>query len=200
MVDVLYIDNRGPYPELVGAARCWGAERDARLYTGIGPVVAHPPCGPWGRLRHMYTGNEHELAPLAVGVVQRLGGVLEHPANSRLWERSGLPYPDDGLGPDEFGGFTLQVDQCDWGHVARKKTWLYIVNKSGRDMFALTQAEAWLRERSGNPTHYVSGFTGARSGSAPEGIKICSAEQRRRTPKRFARWLVSIAERCSRLT
>jgi hypothetical protein len=39
-VAALYIDERGPYPKLLGADRCWGESRDARLYGGPWPVVA----------------------------------------------------------------------------------------------------------------------------------------------------------------
>ena len=41
MVDVaaLYVDPRGPYPELLGPELCWDAERDARLYDGPHPVA-----------------------------------------------------------------------------------------------------------------------------------------------------------------
>jgi hypothetical protein len=31
----------------------------------------------------------------------------------------------------------------------------------------------------------------------PPGIKVCSAQQRRRTPVAFAEWLVSVASRCA---
>lgn len=54
----------------------------------------------------------------------------------------------------------------------------------------------------GTPTHWVSGFrstTGRNryksSGSAvPPGIKVCSAQQRRRTPPLFADWLIELAQ------
>ena len=47
-VAALYVDvNRGPYPSIEGVD-VWGAERDATVYDGALPVVAHPPCGHWG--------------------------------------------------------------------------------------------------------------------------------------------------------
>lgn len=126
-VAALYVDPRGIYPKLLGAALCWDAERDARTYTGPWPIVAHPACGPWGRLRHMYQGGEGgpELGCIAVRQVRQWGGVLEHPADSRLWEACELPRPGDP--PDAWGGWTIRVNQSDFGHVARKPTWLYLV-------------------------------------------------------------------------
>ena len=98
------------------------------LYVGPWPVVAHPPCGPWSRLK-AFCGAEllaqKHLAPLAVEQVRRWGGVLEHPAGSELWDHARLPLPG-GL-PDAYGGFTLEVEQWRWGHRAIKPTWLYIV-------------------------------------------------------------------------
>lgn len=51
MIAALYIDAaRGPYTNMPGID-AWGIERDATLYPGPHPVIAHPPCGPWGRFR-----------------------------------------------------------------------------------------------------------------------------------------------------
>lgn len=137
----------------------------------------------------MYKGGEGDkaCAPIAVGQVRRLGGVLEHPAHSQLWKHCNLPLPD--APPDEYGGRTIEVAQCDWGHVARKRTWLYYV---GCNPFTLS----WPTHR--EPTHWISGGRG-REGKkrnttpVPPGIKVCSAQQRRRTPPAFAEWLVSLA-------
>jgi len=186
-VAVLYIDPRGPYPKMADVEP-WGELEDARKYAGPHPVVAHPPCGPWGRLRHLYQGLEHDCAPQALAAVWRFGGVLEHPAGSGLWDACFLPKP--GEPPDRFGGYTIEVDQCDWGHVARKRTWLYLV-RVPRPIVFPTKRE---------PTHWASGYRATsapnpkRTGSpVPPGIKICSAQQRRRTPPAFAEWLVSLA-------
>ena len=149
-VVALYTDPRGPYPALLGADSCWDQARDARLYEGPDPVVAHPPCGPWGRLKHLYQGTEHDCAPRALSQVSAYGGVLEHPANSDLWACAGLPKPGEEKRFVRGSGFTIQVDQCDWGHVARKSTWLYIVGLSGRETDKLFRYAAWRR---GTGTH-----------------------------------------------
>lgn len=182
-VSVLYVDPRGPYPKLV--TDWWDEARDARLYAGPNPVVAHPPCGPWGRLRHLSKHDSPALAPHAVDQVRRWGGVLEHPRFSLLWEHCQLPRPDEL--PDAFGGRCYEVSQCDFGHPARKMTWLYVVG-------ALPGSMPATRE----PTHWISGGRG-RSGKkskttpVPPGIKVCSAQQRRRTPIAFAEWLIELA-------
>ncbi len=181
-VAVLYADPRGPYPGLV---RLWYDEsRDARTYAGPWPVVAHPPCGPWSSLRTLSKETTKDCAPHALEMVRRFGGVLEHPRGSTFFRTYNLPLPGDLY--DAWGGLTIEVSQCDWGHVARKRTWLYVV---GCRVFP---PEPPARE----PTHWASGVhtPGAR-GKPPPGIKICSAEQRRRTPPAFAAWLLEIARR-----
>lgn len=187
-VAALYVDPRGPYPSLVTA--WYDAERNAMGYDGVLPVVAHPPCGPWGTMRHLSSGKGHEqdasCGPRAVEQVRKNGGVLEHPRGSTLFPHAGLPRP--GQLPDAWGGVTFEVCQCDWGRPARKRTWLYVVGISPRK---IPPAPA-PRE----PTHWASGSRTAPRGPVPPGIKVCSAEQRRRTPERFAKWLVAIAERC----
>lgn len=47
-VAALFVSARGPYMNLPDVD-AWTAERDARLYAGPWPVVAHPPCERWGR-------------------------------------------------------------------------------------------------------------------------------------------------------
>lgn len=195
-VSALYVDPRGPYPKLV--ADWWDEKRDARLYAGPNPVVAHPPCGPYSKQRHNYRGTEHDCAPRALEQVRAFGGVLEHPAESRFWDDACLLKPYDKVWPgltvgdrDSFGGFTIEVHQVEWGHVARKPTWLYIVG-AGFGYMADTFAD---RPSPGKPpTHWCSGNReNKRGGSVPPGIKVCSAQQRRRTPSAFAGWLVSLA-------
>ena len=123
-VAALYVEPRGPYPHLV--AEWYDETRDARSYRGPHPVVAHPPCETWGRLRQFATKDTRELAILAVEQVRTFGGVLEHPAHSALWKECGLP-PPDFMFADQFGGRTYEIAQGDFGHAAPKLTWLYAV-------------------------------------------------------------------------
>lgn len=182
-VAALYVDPRGPYPTLV---RDWYDEaRDARRYAGPMPVVAHPPCGPWGKLRHLSKKDDPALALRAVNQVRLLGGVLEHPSGSLLWGAANLPRP--GELPDAWGGRSIEVCQVDWGHVARKRTWLYLVGV--HELGAMPETR--------EPTHWASGG-GTGSGRTPPGIKVCSAQQRRRTPVAFAEWLIGLAAQARR--
>lgn len=120
----LYVCPRGPYPVL--AAECWDEVRDATKYKGTRRVIAHPPCGPWGRLRSFCKYDRADLAPFAVEQVRQYGGVLEHPAYSKLWTHCDLPRPGE-LFADAFGGRSYVIQQGDYGHVAPKLTWLYAV-------------------------------------------------------------------------
>jgi hypothetical protein len=72
--------------------------RDARLYAGPWPVVAHPPCERWGRYWHggpsarvrRVKGDDAGCFASALASVRRYGGVLEHPAASSAWRAFGL--------------------------------------------------------------------------------------------------------------
>lgn len=183
-VAALYVE-RGPY---FGRADVdpWDKERDARKYAGPWPVVAHPPCGPWGELRHLYKGNEHDCAAHALEAVRRWGGVMEHPWRSKFWAHAAIVQPGEFL--DAFGGFTVDVDQVSWGHVARKRTRLYFARVPRRDVASTIRS-------GGIPTHWCSGTRNENhcGGTVPPGIKVCSAQQRRRTPPAFADWLINLA-------
>lgn len=133
-VAALYVSERGPYVRMRGVDP-WPAKRDARKYAGPWPVVAHPPCAPWGRLRVVRLNfcakwgkdpaAERDCGPIAVEHVRRFGGVLEHPASSALWAECGMPRP--GFLPDRWGGWSVEVWQGAWGHSCPKRTWLYLV-------------------------------------------------------------------------
>lgn len=123
-VAALYVDPRGPYPELV--SDWYDEHRDARNYRGPHPVVAHPPCETWGKLHHFSKADNHDLALHAIEIVRTFGGVLEHPFGSRLFKECNLP-PADSLFADAFGGRVYLVAQGDYGHRAEKLTLLYAV-------------------------------------------------------------------------
>lgn len=111
-VPVLYVDS----PSIYDLLDCdtWPLYRDARYWDGPGPAIAHPPCGPWGRLRHRCTGAHRDCGPRAIEQITRHGGIVEHPAGSTLFAHC-------GVSP------SIRLNQCDWGHPARKSTWLYVV-------------------------------------------------------------------------
>ena len=182
-VVALYVDSRGVYPKLV--AEWYDEARDARTYAGPWPVVAHPPCGPWGRLRAFCTKQDRAAGPHAVEMVRRFGGVLEHPAHSRLFAACGMPAPW-GL-PDEHGGRTYDLEQVSWGHPCIKATWIYVV---GVDASGLASG---LRS-GGSPTHVVSS-TRRRGPGLPE---LTRKWERAITPPASAEWLVSLAAQARR--
>jgi len=182
-VAALYVDEAGPYSKLPGVD-IWPVSRDARKYPGPVPVVAHPPCGPWGRLSHLCTRQDPQLALAAVKQIAQFGGVLEHPAHSKLWAHLDLPRPNEL----PFRGFwTLRVDQVRWGHVARKPTWLLFSKISPSVVGPLPPPRS--------PTHWIGGSK--TDPHRPPGMGFASGVQARRTPEPFARWLVSLARGAS---
>lgn len=51
-VAVLFARADSTYKTLPGTD-VWDIERNAKLWPGGAPVVAHPPCRAWGRLRKL---------------------------------------------------------------------------------------------------------------------------------------------------
>ena len=180
-VQALYVDpERGPYVSLLGAENCWGVERDAKLYAGPDRVVAHPPCGPWGTLKAFCTLQDPTCGPIAVEQVRRFGGVLEHPRGSSLWGECGMPKPGGRtflFRPDEF---TIEVDQCRWGHKAQKITWLFFSGIDPRNMPPIPPPR--------KPTHVVGPPPGY--DPAEYAGRHLKKSERHITPPAFAQWLV----------
>ena len=89
MVAALYIDPTGCYAGLPDVD-CWPASRDARLYGGPHPVVAHPPCARWSVLAGLCEAvhgiprrEDGGCFAAALASVRNYGGVLEHPEGLR---------------------------------------------------------------------------------------------------------------------
>lgn len=131
-VAALYVERGGVYWNLPGVDP-WDEKRDARLYEGPLPVVAHPPCNKWSPLayinRKRILGYEIEddggCFESALAAVRTWGGVLEHPAGSLAWKHYGLMKPERGFWKGNLGEWVTKVDQGRYGHRARKLTWLY---------------------------------------------------------------------------
>lgn len=135
MIAALFVATNGVYFGLDGVDP-WDEARDARLYAGPWPVVAHPPCQRWGRYWHggpsarerKTKGDDGGCFAAALAAVRRWGGVLEHPESSSAWRAFGLlepPYTGGWVNADFEGGWTCRVEQGYYGHRARKGTWLY---------------------------------------------------------------------------
>jgi hypothetical protein len=136
VIAALFVETDGCYFGMDGIDP-WDVGRDARLYTGPWPIVAHPPCQRWGRFWHGSTRKPHQFKlgdddgcfAAALAAVRIWGGVLEHPADSHAWEAFDLPKPVRGGGwtaPSPWnGGASCYVEQGHYGHLSRKPTWLY---------------------------------------------------------------------------
>ena len=132
-VAALYVEKGGCYFGLDDVDP-WDEERDARLYAGPYPVVAHPPCQRWCRFAkgiekiHGYkVGDDGGCFEAALDAVRTYGGVLEHPAHSLAWPKFGLPIPPKSGGwvTNIGGGWAAYVEQGRYGHPMRKATWLF---------------------------------------------------------------------------
>lgn len=133
MVAALYVQKGGSYYGIEGVDP-WPEDRDARLYAGPWPVVAHPPCSRWCRLAGLVEarwghkrGDDGGCFAAALASVRAWGGVLEHPAYSDAWPAFGLPRPSRSGGWQRgmCDGWSCHVEQGRYGHAAKKATWLY---------------------------------------------------------------------------
>jgi hypothetical protein len=134
-VSALFVEAGGVYFGLPQVDP-WDISRDARLYSGPNHVVAHPPCQRWGRYWsggpsvkvRKELGSDDGCFASAVASVRRWGGVLEHPEASHAWDTFGLMRPPKTGGWVRcVQGWTCCVEQGNYGHRARKATWLYAV-------------------------------------------------------------------------
>lgn len=188
MIAALFVETSGVYFGLPNVDP-WDKERDARLYEGPHPVVAHPPCARWCQLAHIIKkrygyeiGDDGGCFAHALAMVRKHGGVLEHPAFSYAWPAFGLARPNgNGWIRSIDGGWVCEVSQAAYGHAARKLTWLYYVGKNAPPPMD------WSRPK---PTAQVSYC--ANHGDSP--LPRLSKAAASRTPIAFRDALIAMAE------
>lgn len=195
-VAAIFVESNGAYFGLRDVEP-YDVKRNAMHYEGPYPVVAHPPCARWCRLAGLVEarwghkrGDDGGMFLHALRIVRQFGGVLEHPAYSDAWDAFGLPVPEKEGGwteRDAFGGASCYVMQCNYGHVAKKATWLYVCAPSLPELrwgHVPDQAVKALVSWCGN--HVRSGERRPRVGKAAAAA----------TPPAFRRVLLGIARSC----
>ena len=201
-VAALFVDPKGPYVGIPGVDP-WDADRDARLYSGPWPVVAHPPCAKWSTLarvnearwgrRQSSDGGCFASAMLAV---RAWGGVLEHPAMTQAWPWHGIARPPRNGGWIPAGGlfggdpgWTCEVAQGRYGHVGCKRTWLYAVMDDPSDLPDLRWSDAPRAKLVTRP--HVERSQRYRSLN----VEYMTKSERLRTPPEFREVLLGIARK-----
>lgn len=190
-IAALYVETDGCYFGLPDVDP-WDKGRDARQYAGPWPVVAHPPCDRWCQMAPVNQarygrkiGDDGGCFLAALNAVRTWGGVLEHPAVSLAWARFDLPRPPSGGGwvRDFCGGWAAHIEQRNYGHRARKATWLYAFGVKPPTL-------RWGRGPA--PEAWIS-TDRPRSVLADRGIGQLSKKEARITPPEFRDILLSIA-------
>jgi len=196
-VAALFVEKGGVYAGLPDVD-AWDISRDARLYDGPWPVVAHPPCERWGRYWsggpsakvRRTKGDDGGCFAVALAAVRAFGGVLEHPEASHAFKAHGLlapPWSGGWVAAGDGIGWVCAVAQGNYGHRARKMTWLYAV---GVDLPSLN----WSKPSS--VVRLDEGFHSKEERRRATRTGVCqrlSTRQRRATPIPFRDLLLSIA-------
>lgn len=192
-VAALYVAFGGIYYGLDGVEP-WGLpDRDAREYSGPHPVVTHPPCDRWcqmapvnqARYGHK-VGEDGGCFAAAIAAVRQWGGVLEHPALTLAWPAFNIPRPNPGGGWQRAmcGGWTCHVEQRNYGHRARKATWLYYFGAAPPPSLKWGKGPA--------PEAWISADR-PRSELAAQGIAQLSKKEAKATPIAFRDVLIEMA-------
>lgn len=159
--------------------------RDAWTCRPCRPVIAHPPCRFWQRRNNRAKApggtiiKELFLGMWCTHLVRTYGGILEQPAFSRLWHCANLPPPSYTTPPTKNAAYgilewSFAVDQAQFGHIARKDTWLFIAGLHPKNV-------------------YWHGWT---LHTARPTLATLTAGQRSYTPLPFAAFLIANAARC----
>jgi hypothetical protein len=189
MIAALFVAKGGCYFGLPNVDP-WDEARDARLYAGPHPVVAHPPCARWCRLAGLVEarwghrrGDDGGCFASALASVRRWGGVLEHPAYSDAFAAYSIPSPvGAGWQRTIDGGAVAHIEQSHFGHRARKSTWLYAF---GAELPSLPV---------GKPPTTKAWLSWCNNHSGGKVVERMGKRERNATPPAFRDLLIGLAE------
>lgn len=204
-VAALFVSRKGHYYDILGDDLCFDERRDARTYAGPFPIVAHPPCERWGRYWgggpsakvRRALGDDGGLFQFAFESVIKFGGVIEHPEGSHAFRRFGIDTPrwrEGWIRCSSLPGHVCCVAQGNYGHQARKLTWLYTTSSEPPELdFSIPSGMSRLdigfhsaeERRSSSVTGRVSG-------------KRLTPTQNIVTPREFAIKMIEIAMSCAK--
>ena len=127
-IPVLFTESDSNY-KLFANLDAYDLERNAFTYSDRLPLIAHPPCRLFSRLRKFSTApaQEKKCAFFALSKIRQFGGILEHPRSSLLWTTGNF---DLSGNVDSYGGFLRSVNLSWFGFPCQKKTMLYFVGIS----------------------------------------------------------------------
>ena len=203
MIAALFVYPGGVYYGLDNV-EAWGPEKDARLYAGPYPVIAHPPCARWGkywsggpsvRVKRKL-GDDENCFATAFHCVKLWGGVLEHPAYTKAWNWFGIRSPEKSCWVLDsiHGGWVCHVEQGHYGHLARKATWLFANTKEKPLELIWGPSSASVKLDAGY--HSAEERRNAKDKKTRDTERL-SAYQRAATPIEFRDLLITIAKGCN---
>lgn len=205
-ISALFVRKDGHYYDIHGIDP-WDEERDARLYDGPHPVIAHPPCQRWGKMWmgspsvvsrtgiRKIKGDDGGCFKAALEAARKYGGVIEHPKESHAWAHFGLNRPPNlggWIAADFEGGWTCCVEQGRYGHYARKPTWLLVYGVDIDDLPELDwgmgphRIPQWAIDKYGEKRAKKIGELSFKGGGTDSKSRID-------TPKEFRDILISMA-------
>lgn len=114
VIACLYVAPDSVYFTLPGTDP-WPSSRDARNYAGPHPIIAHPPCGHWGKYRHRCKQPGRDCLDAALRQLVAHGGIVEHPLGSPVESRIHPLF-------DRLDIRILRIDQARFGHPSLKPT------------------------------------------------------------------------------
>lgn len=180
-ISALYCSSDSIYKNLL--IDVYDSERNAFTFDSDNVVICHPPCRTWGRLSHMSSApkDEYLTGIHAVNMVRKNGGILEHPAGSKLFKYMNIPVNGSY---DKYNGFIISVNQHWFGHRAQKRTWLYIVGIKRNQLPALPINYDAI-------THVVG--SSKKRKTKDKGLPEITRNERSATPLKLAKWLIEVA-------